>query len=937
MLRRHLFLSLAIGSALFVFAGPILSAPVVEDPFDEDPIDAGGEWELYNPALATFQHGLEAGWWRFVFPTGVVLNHWTTVDDAIQLRRADMPENFILETRVRFLGSGDPDAPIWPPTTESYHAALMVCFGPLDVFYWGYYTNATLRLERSGVNNLCQITPDLQEVSLQIKKIGSLYSFSWRADDGDDWTLACTQTVAAVVPTQVGLIFKTWVALTQEETFEFDYFTILEPPETAPVIGEVSPDPMPAFADTPFQLQMELLDGFPVPEWSLLQGPAGAFIDDVTGLIDWTPAPADVGATFAFQVQAQNTSGTDTEEFDVLVNPIDIDDPFDEDPADAGGSWELYDPVNANAEHWIEDGWWRFIVPTGINLDHWSTVDRGIQLRRAGMPEDFVVETRIHFVGSGDPDNPIWPPVVENYQAALMVYFAPRDVFYWGPYRGTTLMLERSGINSVCQFNPGLQEVSLQIRKEGSAYSFSWRETDDDNWSLVCTQTVDPVVTPPRMVGIIFKTWAALSQQQTFDFDYLRVKAPEPDPAWIEPLCDFGDPDIAWIDMPYIRPLDMGGQPFPDFSVASGPPLSYDPGTKLLAGWTPDVEETIPLALEATNAANTATAEWTVQVSSPSLDHDDEFDEDPGLDDSFWDLYEPELGVEYSLVDEDGTSWWRMDIPSLGDSGLTFDHWSTVDRGVQLRHMIGDGGEVDDFLIETRMRVDPATVPPADDEFHVGLMLYFGQFDILYFGAMEERTIGGIVCNVSVERSGYQNILGGYAPGLLQGSTIGLRIEKKCQWYSFFFRDESEGATWQYAGTYQTLSNPIYVGLVMKTWGDGLAHNSIFDFDYFDIVESGGPPEPVFLRGDVDGNGLITIGDPINLLNHMFADTAEPKCPDAGDIDDDGHYTIGDAVALLNFQFASGTPPKDPGPTACGPDPTPDGFNPCEFDRAKCP
>ncbi|MBN1421241.1 MAG: hypothetical protein JXP34_20880 [Planctomycetes bacterium] len=100
------------------------------------------------------------------------------------------------------------------------------------------------------------------------------------------------------------------------------------------------------------------------------------------------------------------------------------------------------------------------------------------------------------------------------------------------------------------------------------------------------------------------------------------------------------------------------------------------------------------------------------------------------------------------------------------------------------------------------------------------------------------------------------------------------------------------------------------------------------------LFQEGPGPGPRFIRGDVNADGLMTIGDPIALLNYQFASGAEPPCLDAGDIDDNGVFTIGDAVTLLNYQFASGIPPAPPGPFACGVDPTDDAlgcasFEPC--------
>ncbi|MBN1417364.1 MAG: right-handed parallel beta-helix repeat-containing protein [Planctomycetes bacterium] len=109
--------------------------------------------------------------------------------------------------------------------------------------------------------------------------------------------------------------------------------------------------------------------------------------------------------------------------------------------------------------------------------------------------------------------------------------------------------------------------------------------------------------------------------------------------------------------------------------------------------------------------------------------------------------------------------------------------------------------------------------------------------------------------------------------------------------------------------------------------------------DGFQVVFAplGTQTEPVFLRGDVSADGLLQLNDPILLLSFLFSGGAPPVCPDAADLDDSGDFTIGDAVWDLNYLFASGAPPADPGALACGPDPTVDALDPCEYPAAGCP
>ena len=89
----------------------------------------------------------------------------------------------------------------------------------------------------------------------------------------------------------------------------------------------------------------------------------------------------------------------------------------------------------------------------------------------------------------------------------------------------------------------------------------------------------------------------------------------------------------------------------------------------------------------------------------------------------------------------------------------------------------------------------------------------------------------------------------------------------------------------------------------------------------------GMPPEVSFVRGDTNGNGGLSIADPITALNGLFAGNVPLGfCLDAYDFDDDGVLNIADPIGLLQYLFAGGPPPMPPFPAA-GTDPTPDALN----------
>ncbi|MEM7167209.1 MAG: dockerin type I repeat-containing protein [Planctomycetota bacterium] len=95
------------------------------------------------------------------------------------------------------------------------------------------------------------------------------------------------------------------------------------------------------------------------------------------------------------------------------------------------------------------------------------------------------------------------------------------------------------------------------------------------------------------------------------------------------------------------------------------------------------------------------------------------------------------------------------------------------------------------------------------------------------------------------------------------------------------------------------------------------------------------PPLPdnvAFRRGDANGDGSVSIGDAVRLLNFLFANALPIDCLDAGDLNDDGILDISDTVFLLTYLFQpASTPPPAPGPVDCGPDAILDFFSDCVY------
>ena len=92
-----------------------------------------------------------------------------------------------------------------------------------------------------------------------------------------------------------------------------------------------------------------------------------------------------------------------------------------------------------------------------------------------------------------------------------------------------------------------------------------------------------------------------------------------------------------------------------------------------------------------------------------------------------------------------------------------------------------------------------------------------------------------------------------------------------------------------------------------------------------EITRAGGPR---FIRGDVDLDRQIGIGDPIQILGHLFSG-GFLACEDAADLDDNEELDISDAIYALRFLFLGSDAPNAPWPEP-GPDPTDNGPLDCE-------
>jgi hypothetical protein len=69
------------------------------------------------------------------------------------------------------------------------------------------------------------------------------------------------------------------------------------------------------------------------------------------------------------------------------------------------------------------------------------------------------------------------------------------------------------------------------------------------------------------------------------------------------------------------------------------------------------------------------------------------------------------------------------------------------------------------------------------------------------------------------------------------------------------------------------------------------------------------PLAPGCLQGDVDGNGVVDIGDVFYLINFLFANGPAPVCDGSGNVNGDANTDIADVFYLINYLFANGPAP----------------------------
>jgi CubicO group peptidase (beta-lactamase class C family) len=107
--------------------------------------------------------------------------------------------------------------------------------------------------------------------------------------------------------------------------------------DVPPLIAEVTPDPETVKPGTAYVKQLTLLQGNPLPGWSIEQAPPGTQVSSSGLVTGWTPAHSDIGSVFTFSIKATNSAGSDSESWQLSVQfSADFDGDGDVDQEDFG-------------------------------------------------------------------------------------------------------------------------------------------------------------------------------------------------------------------------------------------------------------------------------------------------------------------------------------------------------------------------------------------------------------------------------------------------------------------------------------------------------------------------------------------------------------------------------------------------------------------------
>ena len=204
----------------------------------------------------------------------------------------------------------------------------------------------------------------------------------------------------------------------------------------------------------------------------------------------------------------------------------------------------------------------------------------------------------------------------------------------------------------------------------------------------------------------------------------------------------------------------------------------------------------------------------------------------------------------------------------------SYNHWRSpdVDRAPQLYYYPGS----EDWTIETSVKMSDTI-----STHHAGLMVYFGQYDIMYYGPYRNGLYGE---RLLVERSGEGPLMGGV--NCAEGEAR-LKIAKSGTDYTLSYKRAGD-TSWNLYTTVTIDEVPVRVGLIHRTW---IPTEITAEFDYFRYSD-----DTITFEDDFAGplSDDLRIYIPRARWHGSFC--GEDQIPFVGDFDGDG---IDDVITFI--------------------------------------
>jgi len=344
-------------------------------------------------------------------------------------------------------------------------------------------------------------------------------------------------------------------------------FTItVSPPPEAPTI--TSTPITTVTVDDPYTYDVEAT-GYPAPTFDLTTAPQGMTIDEVSGLIEWTPS--SVG-DYDVVVEASNASGTDTQPFTITVNGIPPT--FTSTPITTA-TYDVQYTYDANASGEPNPTFALTTAPAGMTINSGTGVIRW-------TPDDIgdydVVVEATNSAGSATQPFTITvsgvapsftsTPVTTGTYNVLYTYDADADGYPAATFSLTTYPtgMTIDPVTGVIQWTPGdIGDYDVVVEATNSL------GTATQPFTITVSGVAPSFTSTPVTTGTV-------SVLYTYD-------------------------------------ADADGYPAATFSLTTYPTgMTIEPATGVIQ-WTPDSSGDFNVVVEATNSAGSTTQPYTISVS----------------------------------------------------------------------------------------------------------------------------------------------------------------------------------------------------------------------------------------------------------------------------------------------------------------------------------